>query len=366
MTSWQPGSPGWWPRGGGDIFSPWFPDGSPQDLNPCLSRILFLLALLLTSAHGISSNLEECLVLQSPEGSTVSCHRVTKFPSPLPADTVHLSVEFSNLTELPARALERCQRLRELHLSSNRLQELSSGLLTPVSGLRVLDLTHNELRGLPLGLFRASAALHTLVLRANQLQNVSALWLWGLRSLEHLDLAENELRVLPDGLVLSLISLSTLDLGYNLLETLPTSLLMGPRRLQRLHLEGNRLRRLGFGMLALQPFLRVLFLNDNRLTEVVPSAFQSLRELDMLDLSNNSLSSTPPGLWASLGRPARDMQDGFDLSHNPWVCNEDLQDLYRWLRANKHKMFSKNDTRCEGPEALRGRRLLDVAELESL
>ncbi|EGV93701.1 Leucine-rich alpha-2-glycoprotein [Cricetulus griseus] len=86
----------------------------------------------------------------------------------------------------------------------------------------------------------------------------------------------------------------------------------------------------------------------------------------MLDLSNNSLSSIPPRLFASLGRPARDMQDGFDLSHNPWVCNEDLRDLYRWLQDNKHKMFSKNDTRCAGPEALKGRRLLDVVDLESL
>lgn len=95
-------------------------------------------------------------------------------------------------------------------------------------------------------------------------------------------------------------------------------------------------------------------------------SFRGLKQLDMLDLSNNSLSSMPPGLWAFLGRPTHDMQDGFDLSRNPWVCDKDLMDLYRWLDANRHKMFSQNDTRCAGPEAVRGQRLLDVAELGSL
>ncbi|XP_052601606.1 leucine-rich alpha-2-glycoprotein [Peromyscus californicus insignis] len=344
-----------------------FPDRSPQDLNSrCLPRILLLLALLVTSAEGIAFSLKECLVLPSAEGSTVSCHRATEFPSPLPADTVHLSVEFSNLTQLPVSALRACPRLRELHLSSNRLQALAPGLLAPVPGLRVLDLTHNELRGLPPGLFLSSAALRTLVLRDNRLQAASARWLWGLRALGHLDLAGNRLRTLPPRLLTGLRALSTLDLGHNLLETLPSDLLRGPRRLQRLHLEGNRLRRLGDGLLAPQPFLRVLFLSDNRLAAVAAGAFRGLRQLDMLDLSNNSLSSTPPGLWASLGRPARDMQDGFDVSHNPWVCDKDLRDLCRWVHANRHKMFSQNDTRCAGPEALRGRLLLDVAELGSL
>lgn len=286
------------------------------------------------------------------------CHGATEFPSALPADTLHLSVEFSNLTQLPAAALQACRRLRELHLSSNRLQALSPRLLAPVPGLRILDLTRNELRRLPPGLFLASVALRTLVLRDNRLRDASARWLWGLRALGHLDLAGNQLRALPSGFFTGLRALSSLDLGHNLLETLPAGLLRGPRRLQRLHLEGNRLRRLGDDLLALQPFLRVLFLSDNR-------AFRGLQQLDMLDLSNNSLSSTPPGLLASLGRPTRDMQDGFDVSHNPWVCDEDLWDLCRWLHTNRHKMFSQNDTRCAGPEALRGRRLLDVKELGS-
>lgn len=359
MGTVQGGGPGDGKKG--IYFSPWFTNLSLQDLNTCLARTVFLLALL-----GRVSTLKECLILQSAEGSTVSCHGPTEFPSSLPADTVHLSVEFSNLTQLPATALQGCSGLRELHLSSNRLQALSPGLLAPVPRLRVLDLTRNALRSLPSGLFSTSANLSTLVLRENQLREVSAQWLQGLDALGHLDLAENQLSSLPSGLLASLGALHTLDLGYNKLESLPEGLLRGPRRLQRLHLEGNQLQRLEDSLLAPQPFLRVLFLNDNQLVEVATGSFQGLQQLDMLDLSNNSLSSTPPGLWAFLGRPTRDMQDGFDISHNPWICDKNLVDLCRWLDANRNKMFSQNDTLCAGPEAMKGQRLLDMAELGSL
>ncbi|XP_051028697.1 leucine-rich alpha-2-glycoprotein [Acomys russatus] len=339
---------------------------APRTSTPAFPGPLLLLVLVVTSAEGTGSGLKECLILQSAQGSTVSCQGPSEFPGPLPNDTVHLSVEFSNLTQLPPSALQGYPGLRELHLSSNRLQALLPGLLVSVPRLEVLDLTRNKLSSLPPGLFNASAALRTLVLRENQLQAASEQWLQGLDALGHLDLAGNRLRLLPDELLSRLSTLHTLDLGENLLETLPAGFLLGPRRLQRLHLEGNRLRRLGTDLLAPQPFLRVLFLNDNQLTEVAAGAFRGLKQLDMLDLSNNSLSSTPPGLWGSLGRPAHDMHDGFDVSHNPWVCDKNLVDLYRWLNANKHKMFSQKDTLCAGPEAVRGQRLLEVVGLESL
>lgn len=133
--------------------------------------------------------------------------------------------------------------------------------------------------------------------------------------------------------------------------------------MERLHLEGNRLKALEKGLLAPQPNLRHLFLSDNQLAAVAAGAFQGLKQLDMLDLSNNSLTSVPKGLWASVGQPgaARDMKDGFDISGNPWVCDQNLDDLYQWLVANKDKMFFSNATRCAEPTAVKGHTLLAVA-----
>lgn len=337
---------------------------SPGGLDPHLSRILFLLLLIVApSAQGVVPNPEACQVFQSDNGSSVNCHPPAKVPLRLPADTIFLSVESFNLTQLPPHFLQGVSNLQELHLSSNGLESLADKFLLPVPQLKVLDLTRNALSRLPAGLFQVSAALHTLVLKENQLQGLEASWLRGLKALGHLDLSGNHLRTLPPGLLSNFTDLRVLDLGYNQLETLPPDLLKGPLKLERLHLEGNRLRALEKGLLAPQPNLRRLFLSDNQLAAVAAGAFQGVKQLDMLDLSNNSLTSVPKGLWASVGQPgaARDMTDGFDISGNPWVCDQNLDDLYQWLVANKDKMFFSNATRCAEPAAVKGHTLLAVA-----
>ncbi|XP_012584957.1 PREDICTED: leucine-rich alpha-2-glycoprotein [Condylura cristata] len=328
-----------------------------RGLDPQLSRTLFLLLLCVAS----NPNPDACLVAQSGNGSSVSCHPPATLLHHFPADTFYLVVEFFNLTQLPANALQGMSNLQELHLSSNRLENLSAGFLQPVPHLKVLDLTRNALARLPPGLFQASAALHTLVLKENRLDVLETSWLSGLKALGHLDLSGNHLRTLPPGLLANFSDLRILDLGNNQLETLPPGFLKGPLRLDRLHLEGNRLRALGEDLLLPQPDLRYLFLSDNKLDAVAAGAFRGLRQLDMLDLSNNSLTSVPEGLWVSVGQPARDMVDGFDLSGNPWVCDRKLGDLYKWLVANKDKMFFRNSTRCAGPEAWKGQTLLAAA-----
>ncbi|KAM5230459.1 leucine-rich alpha-2-glycoprotein [Hipposideros larvatus] len=344
----------------------WSPERnqSPGGVDAHLSRILFLLLLIVApSAQGVVQNPEACKVFQSDNGSSVNCYTPAKLPPYLPADTIYLSMEFLNLTQLPPDALQGIPNLQELHLSSNQLENLSAKFLWPVPQLKVIDLTRNALTQLPPGLFQVSAALHTLVLKENQLEVLETSWLHGLKALVHLDLSGNRLQTLPPALLANFTDLRILDFSNNQLETLPSDLLRGPLKLERLHLEGNRLQALEEGLLAPQPNLHYLFLNDNQLATVAAGAFRGLKQLDMLDLSNNLLTSVPKGLWTYLGWPgaAQAMKDGFDISGNPWTCNQDLDDLYQWLVANKDKMFSGNDTRCAEPKAMKGQKLLALA-----
>lgn len=334
---------------------------SPGGLNLHISRTLFLLLLFVASIKGVTPKPNACLLFQSDNGSSIYCHPPAKPIRYLPADTIYLAVEFFNLTQLPADTLQGASKLEELHLSGNRLENLSAELLLPVPGLKVLDLTGNALTRLPSGLFKVSVSLHTLVLKQNQLEALEASWLHGLKALEHLDLSGNYLRTLPPGLLANFAALRILDLSDNRLETLPPDLLRGPLHLARLHLENNRLRALGEELLAPQPELHYLFLSNNKLATVAAGTFYGLQQLDMLDLANNLLTSVPKGLWTSLGQPTRDMKDGFDISGNPWICDQNLDDLYQWLVANKDKMFFLNDTCCAGPEALKGQTLLAAA-----
>ncbi|XP_049644268.1 leucine-rich alpha-2-glycoprotein-like [Suncus etruscus] len=323
-----------------------------------LARSLFPLLLIVAfSAHPNTA----CIVLHLKNGTSVGCFPPEQVPRTLPENTIHVVVEFFNLTKLPKEFLQSAPNLRQLHLSNNQLQNLSTNLLRPVPRLQVLDLTRNAITELTPGLFELSEALQTLVVKENRLQQLEASSLQGLCALEHLDLSGNQLSALPLGLLANLTRLRILDVSANRLEALPPDLLRGPQQLERLHLEGNRLRVLEKLVLAPQPHLRYLFLGDNQLQEVEAGAFQHLLQLDMLDLANNSLSRVPEGLLGSLGQPGRAMADGFDLSSNPWVCGPDLDHLYRWLLANEEKMFSKEETLCAEPAHLRGQKLLDLA-----
>ncbi|XP_028375840.1 LOW QUALITY PROTEIN: leucine-rich alpha-2-glycoprotein [Phyllostomus discolor] len=347
-------------------MSSWSPEltRSPGGLDLLLSRTLFLLLITVApSAQRVTPSPDACLVFQSENGSSVTCQPPAKFLSYLRADTTFLSVEFYNLTQLPPELLQDMSNLQELHLSSNGLKNLSAKFLLSVPRLKVLDLTRNALTRLPPGLFQNSAALHTLVLTENQLDVLEASWLHGLKALGHLDLSGNRLQTLPNGLLANFTDLRILDLSKNQLETLPPDLLRGPLKLERLHLEGNRLRTLEEDLLVPQPNLHHLFLSNNQLATVAASTFRGLKQLDMLDLSNNLLTSVPKGLWASLGksRAAQDMKDGFDISGNPWVCDQNLDDLYQWLVDNKDKMFFRNNTCCAEPKAVKGQTLLAVA-----
>ncbi|XP_066131430.1 leucine-rich alpha-2-glycoprotein [Saccopteryx bilineata] len=347
MSSWSPGR-----------------NQSPGGLDSHLSRTLFLLLLVVaTSAQKIAPNPEACQVFHSVNGSSVTCYPPAKLPHNLSGDTIYLSVEFFNLTQLPLSILEGVSNLQELHLSSNGLESLSAKCLLPVPKLKVLDLTRNALTQLPTGLFQGSAALHTLVLQENQLEVLETSWLHGLKALRHLDLSGNRLRMLPPGLLANFTDLCILNLGNNQLETLPSDLLRGPLKLEWLYLNGNRLQVLPEGLLVPQTNLQYLFLNDNQLGTVAASALQGLKQLDMLDLSNNSLKSVPKGFWSSLGRPGagRDMKDGFDISGNRWTCDQNLDDLYQWLVDNKDKMFFRNSTCCAEPKAMEGKTLLAAA-----
>lgn len=342
------------------------PPGSQEEMQSSrapvsyLARSLFPLLLIVTfGAHPSFA----CFMTPLKNGTSVACFPPGQVPRTLPANTIYVAVEFFNLKKLPEGFLQSAPNLLQLHLSNNQLQNLSTNLLWPVPRLQVLDLTRNAITELPPGLFELSAALHTLVVKENRLQQLEASSLRGLCALEHLDLSENQLRELPSGLLANLTRLRILDVSANHLEALPPDLLRGPQQLERLHLEGNRLRVLGKMALAPQPHLRYLFLGDNQLQEVEAGAFQHLLQLDMLDLANNSLSRVPEGLLGSLGHPGPTLSDGFDLSNNPWVCGPDLDHLYRWLRANKEKMFFREETLCAEPAHLRGQKLLDLARV---
>ncbi|XP_014460439.2 leucine-rich alpha-2-glycoprotein [Alligator mississippiensis] len=280
------------------------------------------------------------------------------FPSGLPSGILSISVEFTNLSTMGEDALQGLPLLRELHLSSNRLQCLPASLLWPVPELRVLDLTGNLLEDLPPEIFHASGLLRDLVLRRNRLRGLWPSWFQSLRALEWLDVSGNLLRMLPPHCFLLLRSLKSLDLSHNFLRNLPAAALEGLAQLERLDLEGNRLQVLAEETFQPTRGLRYLFLQNNKLSALPDAALLPLDQLDTLDLSHNALHT----LDFCLPEPHDTLS--LDLSGNPWVCDCHAARFLHWLRSRPVHLYARNKTLCLAPPEHHNQSLATLAESE--
>lgn len=70
-----------------------------------------------------------------------------EIPEGIPPETVSLHLERNYIRDIPERAFTDLVHLRDLYLSHNRIDSLSSGALRHLGPeLRLLDLSHNQLR----------------------------------------------------------------------------------------------------------------------------------------------------------------------------------------------------------------------------
>ena len=156
------------------------------------------------------------------------------------------------------------QRVVDIRLGSNNLQNSIPSDFSSLSKLRALFISDNQLRELP----------------AN---------FGNLTQLTVLDLSSNQLTELPVS-ISNLINLTSLIIQVNQLTELPTNF-ENQNRLISLDLSGNQLTELpiNFGNLS---SLRSLALNNNQLTEL-PISFGSLISLEYLNIGLNQLTELP-------------------------------------------------------------------------
>uniref|UniRef100_A0A8C5E7C0 LRRCT domain-containing protein n=1 Tax=Gouania willdenowi TaxID=441366 RepID=A0A8C5E7C0_GOUWI len=298
-----------------------------------------------------------------PQRAEVVCNEVplTEYPSQgLPETTTMLTIQFTNITLLTEQHLNATPSLTELHLYSNQLQNVSSHLLRGVPHLHTLDLTGNKLNELPAGVF-SHAQLRNLVLKKNQIQKAEADWLPDNSNLTWLDVSGNRLTEVPASLLQKLSQLENLDLSNNKLEKIAANSLTILTRLERLNLQNNKLDTLDPSVFQSMPNLAYLFLTRNKLNKLPPNLFQMLSRLQYLSLEDNQLSHIPTGLLDPLVNLD---EDGLDLTVNPFVCDEKMEYLWRWLLKNKKKVFLAGSITCAKPPSLAGRSVLSLTQSE--
>lgn len=286
---------------------------------------------------------------------------LTEYPAEgLSTNTSMMTIQFTNLSSITEQQLSFTPRLRELHLFSNRLRDLSPHLLRGVPFLRTLDLSENQLSDPPADVFD-HASLTSLVLENNQIEEADGSWLPENSSLTWLDLSGNRLTTLRAALLQKTPSLVNLDLSDNRLERIEAKSLDLLTKLERLNLQGNMLTSLDGDLFQNTSRVGYLFLSRNKLGSLPQDLFRELTELKALSLDENQLSHIPQGLLDPLVN--LDAQ-GLDLTANPWVCDGKLEYLWRWLHKNEEKASVPESVTCAEPPSLAGRSVMSLSENE--
>ncbi|KAM9778593.1 phospholipase A2 inhibitor beta-like [Syngnathus typhle] len=298
-----------------------------------------------------------------PRRAEVVCNEVpmTVFPSEgLPKNTSILTIQFTNISSISEQDLNAVPQLKQLHLFSNHLKNLSSHLLRGLPLLTTLDLTGNKLSDLPADVF-SHAPLEILVLKNNLIEKAESTWFPDNSNLTWLDVSGNRLTNISAGFLQKLPHLENLELSNNRLVKFSANSLDQLTKLDRLNLRNNKLDSLAPSLLDNTRNLTYLFLSKNKLSHVPQNFFQELTQLKHLSLDDNQLSSIPPGLLDNLNALE---DEGLDLSANPWVCDGKIEYLLGWLQKNQKKMFLPETIICSAPQSLKSRTVMSLTETE--
>lgn len=248
-----------------------------------------------------------------------------------------LNFRNNKFTSIPGSALDRLQRLRDLNLSHNLINEVrveTDFPLNLLSSLKSLDLSYNSLTSLDQYSFRLLASLQHLDLSSNNIYSLNQMTFHSTTTaiesgiemasnissnapqttyLEFLNLADNRLDKIPFSTIHNLSTLRVLDLSYNIISSTSDIIDYSGRGLvlHQLHLQNNRITSLGED--AFENFARIdqLFLSNNPIELIEDNAFRNLNVYS-IDLRGCNLQKVGPYSWSGLERQLKIL----DLSQN--------------------------------------------------
>uniref|UniRef100_A0A674P364 protein-serine/threonine phosphatase n=1 Tax=Takifugu rubripes TaxID=31033 RepID=A0A674P364_TAKRU len=248
-----------------------------------------------------------------------------------------LDVSHNLIAELPARLL--CSNsLRKLSVGYNQLQKLPERVERPL--LEVLDVQHNQLLELPCNLFLKCDSLRCVNASANKLEHMppSSLSEDSHSVLQELYLTNNRLTDKCVPMLTGHTHLRVLHMAYNHLQTFPASKMAKLEELEEVDLSGNMLKTVPTTIMNCRR-MHTLIAHSNSI-EVFPEVILHLGLCcQCVDLSCNELSeiSLPENLPPKLQE--------LDLTGNPRLnLDHKTLDNIRCFRIDPPPTFSSNET----------------------
>ncbi|CAL8110301.1 unnamed protein product [Orchesella dallaii] len=202
-----------------------------------------------------------------------------------------LNLSSNRLVALPTKLFQPCKLLRELDLRNNSLAALPAGILSELENLQVLDLSHNSLSSdlISSEAFK-SLVLIILNLSHNQLTHLASSTFDDLYTLQILDLSNNMISTIAEGTFAPMRNLHSLNLSKNRLVFITSNMFNGLYVLHKLILDYNMIREMDESSLKNCTSLQDLALVGNHLGPNVPQALRGLQNLKTLDLGENKIS----------------------------------------------------------------------------
>ena len=155
--------------------------------------------------------------------------------------------------------------------------------------LKILVLSGNDLNTLCTGCFRGLKRLRKLYLDNAQIKFIEKNAFLGVNELRLLSLRYNLLNGIHLDMFQHMINLKILDLTGNSLSYLGAGVFNSLVALQALHLGHNKLKQLSFQCFSGLDGLQLLTLNSNQIDSVPRFALQPLKKLKILDMSDNPI-----------------------------------------------------------------------------
>ncbi|BBH54450.1 leucine-rich repeat domain-containing protein [Fluviispira sanaruensis] len=194
-----------------------------------------------------------------------------------------LKLKENALTDIPENVFANNHELKEVDLSQNKIQNISSLGNTNIANLNLSD---NKIESLNDSFFNSIQNIEVLNLSQNSIHSINKSHLSP--ELKIVNLGNNKLTSIPNALS---NNLEDLTISINKIEQLNGNELAQYFNLKSLNLFDNQIKEIPSEAFKTQSTLIKLNLAKNKFTEVPTTSFQYLASLETLDLSNNSLQS---------------------------------------------------------------------------
>lgn len=173
--------------------------------------------------------------LQNLDWLFLDHNELTRVPPNLPKSITDLRLDHNQISKIPSNSFEGMANLTSLQLQANAIEDVG-GVFKGLKSLTLLDMRKNRLKKIPDNL---PERLQQLYLEFNNIENVPEGFLTMYPKLQFVRLAHNKLT--DKGLPFNVFNISTLvelDLSFNKLEKIPVV----SRNLENLYLQANKIK----------------------------------------------------------------------------------------------------------------------------